>query len=176
MDTGFAADRKEWVKLTDCELVAQNYNDGDSFCVKCGTNKFVLRLYFVDAPEPNMRYPERTREQSAHFGVTMDETMKAGAEAREVVRDALQQPFVVWTRWASAPGRNKEGRFYGMVEVGGKGLAELLVSKGLARTKGVTANLPTGEKSKVYVQKLQALEREAKEKRIGAWAGSQDKK
>jgi len=27
-------------------------------------NEFLLRLYCVDAPETNLRYPERTREQS----------------------------------------------------------------------------------------------------------------
>ncbi|MBI5756031.1 MAG: hypothetical protein HZA12_03820 [Nitrospirae bacterium] len=48
-----AADKKEWVKLTDCLYVAQKYNDGDSFGVKCGTDEYISRLYFVDAPETN---------------------------------------------------------------------------------------------------------------------------
>src|SRR5437879_3478153 len=61
--TGFGAQRK-WVKLTDCRYVEQAYNDGDSFRVKTGTNEFNLRLYYVDAPETTLRYPERTREQS----------------------------------------------------------------------------------------------------------------
>ncbi|OIP58961.1 MAG: hypothetical protein COY75_01585 [Nitrospirae bacterium CG_4_10_14_0_8_um_filter_41_23] len=99
-----AADKKEWVKLTDCQYVAQKYNDGDSFGVKCGTDEYIFRLYFVDAPETNLRYAERTREQSEHFGVTLDETMKAGVKAKEAVRDILQKPFVVWTRWATAQG------------------------------------------------------------------------
>ena len=33
-------------------------------------------------------------------------------------------------------------------------------------------NLPTGEKSKAYVEQLEALEREAQLKRIGVWASS----
>jgi hypothetical protein len=41
----------------------------------------------------------------------------------------------------------QEGAF---VQVGDKGLAKSLVSKGLARTKGVFANLPTGQKSRAY--------------------------
>ena len=52
-----AADKREWVKLTGCEYVAQDYNDGDSFGVKCGADEFILRLYFVDTPETNLRYP-----------------------------------------------------------------------------------------------------------------------
>ena len=145
-----AADKKERVKLTDCQYVAQDYNDGDSFGVKCGADEYIFRLYFVDAPETNLRYPERIREQSEYFGVTLDETMKAGVKAKEAVRDILQKPFVVWTRWATAQGRSKKPRYYGFIEIDGKGLAELLVSKGLARTKGVKSKLPTGEKSKVY--------------------------
>jgi hypothetical protein len=69
----------------------------------------------VDAPETNLRYPERTREQSEYFGVTLDETMKAGAEARDRVQEMLREPFVVRTRWATAPGRGKEARYYALV-------------------------------------------------------------
>lgn len=168
----WAAERREWVTLTNCQYVAGKDNDGDSFRVRCGTNEFIARLYFVDAPETNLQYPERTREQSEHFGVTLDETMKAGRTARDMVREFLQEPFVVYTRWADAAGRGKESRFYVLVEAGGKSLSEALVSQGLARTKGVIANLPTGEKSKAYVGKLEALEREARQKRIGIWASS----
>ena len=167
-----AADRKEWVKLTGCQYVTQDYNDGDSFVIKCSSDEFILRLYFVDAPETNLRFAERTREQSEYFGVTLDETMKAGVKAKETVRDILQQSFVVWTRWASAQGRSKKPRYYGFIEIDGKWLAELLVSKGLARTKGVKSKLPTGEKSKVYAEHLNTLEREAQQQRIGIWAGT----
>ncbi len=171
-----AAERRQWVTLTTCQYVAAKDNDGDSFRVRCGTDEFNLRLYFVDAPETNLRYPERTREQSEHFGVTLDETMKAGAKARDTVRELLLEPFVVRTRRASAASRSKEPRYYGFVEVGGKSLAELLVSQGLARTKGIAPNLPTGEKGKAYVERLEMLEREAREKRLGIWVSSADQK
>jgi len=167
-----AAERRAWVTLTDCQYVAAKDNDGDSFRVRCGTNEFNLRLYFVDAPETNLRYPERTREQSEYFGVTLDETMKAGAKARDTVRKMLQKPFVVATRWATAGGRSREARYSALVEVGGKGLAEVLVSQGFARTKGVFANLPTGEKAKAYAEKLEQLEREARQKRLGIWGSA----
>ena len=167
-----AAERRAWVTLTDCQYVAAKDNDGDSFRVRCGTNEFNLRLYFVDAPETNLRYPERTREQSEYFGVTLDETMKAGAKARDTVRKMLQKPFVVATRWATAGGRSREARYSALVEVGGKGLAEVLVGQGFARTKGVFANLPTGEKAKAYAEKLEQLEREARQKRLGIWGSA----
>jgi len=170
-----AAQRREWVTLTTCQYVAAKDNDGDSFRVRCGTNEFNLRLYFVDAPETNLRYPERTREQSEYFGVTLDETMKAGAKARDKAQEILREPFVVRTRWATAAGRAKETRYYALVEVGGKSLAEVLVSQGLARTKGVSPNLPTGEKAKAYVERLEVLERQARQKRLGIWASSPEK-
>lgn len=167
-----AADKRVWVTLTNCQYVASKDNDGDSFRVKCGTNEFIARLYFVDALETDLRYPERTREQSEHFGVTLDETMKAGRTARERTQEFLHEPFVVYTRWAMAGGRGKEPRHCVLVEAGGKSLAEALVSQGLARTKGVAVNLPAGEKSKTYVAKLKALEQAARQQKLGVWANS----
>ena len=150
--------------------------DGDSFSVRCGDKGFHLRLYFVDTPEPDLRYPERTREQSEYFGVTLDETVRAGAKATATVRAMLQEPFVVHTRWATAGGRTREPRYYALVEVGDKSLVEMLVSQGLARTKGVFVKLPTGEKAAVHVKTLESLEREARQKRFGIWANAAEQK
>jgi endonuclease YncB( thermonuclease family) len=167
-----AAARRDWATLTDCQYMAAKDNDGDSFHVRCGDKELALRLYFVDAPETNLRYPERTREQSEYFGVTLDETMKAGAKAKEAVEAVLQESFVVRTRWASAAGSGRDMRYYAFVEVGGKSLAEVLVSQGLARLKGVFVNLPTGEKAKAYAERLEAMEREARQKQLGVWASA----
>ena len=71
-----AAERKEWVMLTNCQYLAHADNDGDSFRVREGTNEFLLRLYFVDTPETNLRYAERTREQSEYFGVTLSDLFR----------------------------------------------------------------------------------------------------
>lgn len=79
----WAAEPRAWVTLTNCQYVDGKDNDGDSFRVKCGPEEFIVRLYFVDAPETNLSYPERTREQSEYFGATIDETMKAGRKARD---------------------------------------------------------------------------------------------
>jgi endonuclease YncB( thermonuclease family) len=68
-----------------------------------------------------------------------------------------------------------EPRYYAFVELDGKSLAELLVSQGLARTKGLTTNLPTGENWKAYAERLRALESEARQKRLGIWASSAEK-
>ena len=174
--SGWAADRKEWVMLVNCQYLAHADNDGDSFRVRCDAKEFSLRLYFVDTPEINLIFQERTREQSEHFGVTLDETMKGGREARDFVAGTLREPFTVWTRWATAGGRSKEPRFYGIVLVGANNLDEILIRKGLARPKGVRANLPTGEKSKVHEEKLSVLEADAKKQKVGLWANATEKK
>lgn len=54
------AERKQWEQLTNCRYVAKDYNDGDSFRVNCGGHEFVLRLYYIDAPEANFLVPGRT--------------------------------------------------------------------------------------------------------------------
>lgn len=170
-----AAERREWVTLANCRYLPTKDNDGDSFRVRCGSKEFNVRLYFVDAPEANLRYPERTREQSEYFAVTLDETIRAGAKARDTVQAILREPFVVRTRWATAAGRGRETRYYALAEVGGKSLVEVLVRQGLARIKGVSVMLPTGEKAQTYVERLEALEREARQKRLGTWANSTGK-
>ena len=171
-----ATEKKTWSTLTDCRYVAHQNNDGDSFHVRCGADAFVLRLYFVDTPETNLTYGERTREQAAHFGATLDETLKAGARARVFVRDTLKGPFTVLTRKAYAQGAAKDPRYYGMVQVNANGtsmgLDEILVLEGLARVKGVNVNIPGGEKARAHVERLRVLEEHAKHKRRGLWAAA----
>ena len=116
-----AAERKKWETLSDCQYVAKEHNDGDSFRVRCGSREFVLRLYYVDAPEVTVRgNADRVREQSDHFGVMSEDIPEAGLKARDAVREILKKPFVVQTRWAVAGGRSAESRYYGMVEMDGK--------------------------------------------------------
>src|SRR5213082_3856363 len=172
----WAGEKKEWVKLTDCSYLDGPDNDGDSFRVRCGDKEFTARLYYVDAPETNLRQGERTHDQSLHFGITLDETMKAGEKAKQRTKELLQKPFVIWTRWATAGGRGRESRYYVIVEVDGKSLGEILVNEGLARVKGVAPNLPSGEHAKAYMERLDDLESAAREKHLGAWASSTSKK
>jgi len=167
-----AAEKRDWVTLTNCHYVAAADNDGDSFRVRCGEKEFVVRLYYVDAPETNLRQGERTHEQSLHFGITLDETMKAGVKAKDRVKELLQKPFLIRTRWAIAGGRGREPRYYVLIEIDEKSLAEILVSEGLAQTKGVAVKLPTGETARLYKEKLESFEAEARKKKLGAWVGS----
>ncbi|MCU0804570.1 MAG: thermonuclease family protein [Burkholderiales bacterium] len=172
LPVGASAAAANWTRLTDCRYVDGESNDGDSFHVRCGAGDFIVRLYFVDAPETTLQYPERAREQADHFRITLDASLRAGEQASAAVRGALRQPFLVWTRWASAQGRSRLPRYYAFVEVSRHDLAEWLVSRGLARTKGATAQHPLGEPSRSRWRRLQALEAEARQQRLGAWATS----
>jgi endonuclease YncB( thermonuclease family) len=169
-----ATERKQWEQLTECRYVAMKYNDGDSFRVNCGGREFVLRLYYIDAPEANLTNGARVVEQRAYFGVTIEDILATGESATKRVREILQEPFVVSTRWAGGAGRSAEPRYYGLVDVGGKRLIEVLLAEGLARTKGVVVNLPTGEKATMYLDRLRDIERQAKDQKRGAWAHSKE--
>src|SRR2546421_164586 len=170
----WAGEKKEWIKLTDCRYIDAPDNDGDSFRVHGGDKEFTARLYYVDAPETNLRQGDRTHDQALHFGITLDETMKAGEKAKQRTKELLQKPFVIWTRWSTAGGRGRESRYYVIVEIDGKNLGEVLVSEGLARVKGVAPNLPNEEKGKAYMERLDDLESAAREKHLGAWATSKN--
>src|SRR5437660_5250129 len=106
-DQSFAADKKEWLKLTDCRYLEWQSNDGDSFRVRCGDNEFTARLYYVDAPETNLLHAERTHEQALYFGITLDATMQAGEKAKQRTKELLQKLFTLWTRWSTAGGRGR---------------------------------------------------------------------
>ena len=168
----YASAKKEWVTLSDCQYLDAADNDGDSFRVRAGDKEFTARLYYVDAPETNLKQAERTREQSIHFGITLDDTLKAGTKAKERVRELLQKSFLIRPRWATAGGRGRESRYYVIVEIDEKNLGEILINEGLARTKGVAPNLPTGEHAGAYMQRLEGLEADARQKKIGAWSTS----
>jgi endonuclease YncB( thermonuclease family) len=172
---GFAADKpkpKPWQTLENCRYLDHKGNDGDSFALQCGSQKFILRLYFVDAPEPTNQYGERVHQQALHFGVSMDETLKAGKLAKDWVRNALGGPFLVLTKKATGRGASSEPRYLGLVNVGGRYLHEVLLLEGLAFVKGTSTALPDGEPSKTYLPKLGALEQQARTQRKGVWARS----
>ena len=164
---------KKWQTLENCRYVERDGNDGDSFGVQCGRSKFILRLYFVDAPETRADFStDRVREQMKYFGVAFEDLLGAGHRANEFSRNALGGPFTVQTKKSSAPGRSKEQRLYGLVQIGGRWLHEALLAEGLARVKGVTTALPDGTPSRNYLGRLRALESQARAERRGLWARS----
>ena len=164
--------REPWVVLEDCRLVRSEATDADSFHVKAASKEYILRLYFVDAPETDMSFADRVREQAQYFGLTPEQTITLGEHAKRFTKEKLAQPFTVRTCMQDAMGRSRMARYYAFVETSEGDLAELLTANGLARLHGAEAQ-PAGLRSPEREwDKLKRLEREAKQLKVGAWGAS----
>ena len=166
----FSAEAKQpWVVLQDCRLVRSEALDADSFHVKTGGNEYIFRLYFVDAPETDMSFPDRVKEQADYFKLKPEQTITLGEYAKRFTKEKLAQPFTVRTCMQDAMGRSKMDRYYAFVETSEGDLSELLVTNGLARIHGAAAQ-PAGLRSpERQWNKLRRLEAEAKQAKVGAW-------
>ncbi len=167
--TGAAASG-EWVTLKDCTLVNSGYIDGDSFHARCGGKNYHFRLYFVDCPETDTRFPERILEQSAYFGIRGEQIPAAGMKAEQFTRKFLSRPFTVLTKWEDAKGASAQERFYAVVLSDKKNLAEELVAAGLARAYGMQASYPDAAQNAGFVAELRQNEERARRAQLGAWS------
>ena len=163
---------KDWITLDHCQLIPNKANDGDSFHVRANDNEYLVRLYFVDAPETTSVGPERLIEQAEYFGVSVPQVIEVGLNAKRFVEARLSEPFTVVTRLAGGLGRSKIQRIYGFVRTKDGDLGEQLVANGLARIHGTTAAPPSAASSASERQKLEELEREAKQRNVGGWGMS----
>ncbi|MGI9172962.1 MAG: helix-hairpin-helix domain-containing protein [Chthoniobacterales bacterium] len=161
-----------WAEWKDCRLEENDSNDGDSFHVKAGRREYIVRLYFVDAPETDAGFPERVAEQGKYFGLTPAQAVQLGELAKKFADEKLARPFTVHTRKQNAMGRSNAPRFYGMVETSEGDLGELLVANGLARVHGVGANPPGMTDSADEKRKLAGLEQNARLHRLGGWGAA----
>lgn len=159
-----------WYTYEECELIDNRSNDGDSFHVKTKSDHYLFRLYFVDAPETDMSFSERVKEQADYWQITEAETLALGEEARTFTAEFLTGTFTVYSQRHDARGRSDMDRYFGMVEKDGHYLSEELVRRGLARVYGMFTDLPDGKKRWKYLADLRVLEREAKRNGVGGWA------
>src|SRR5438067_5081112 len=160
---------KEWIVLKDCRLIPNPANDGDSFHVSACPNEYLFRLYFVDAPETDEMTPRRLVDQAKYFATTVPQAIEVGRTAKEFTRQKLSEPFTVFTRMSDAMGQSRLERFYAFVQTSQGDLGEQLVRNGFARTYGFKAAPPGLRNSHEELIKLQQLEDQAKQERIGAW-------
>ncbi len=166
------ADPKPLETFENCKLITNPANDGDSFHVQCEEREFILRLYFVDAPEGDGTLSGRISEQAQYFGVSPDEIADLAREATKFTGEQLSQPFTVRTRFQDALGQSKLPRYYALVEVNGQSLDYLLVRNGLARIHGAQPQFLNDGDLLTYVRALRAAEGEAKQEGRGAWSRS----
>jgi len=160
---------KDWITLNNCQLVPNKANDGDSFHVRANDTEYLVRLYFVDAPETASIGPARLIEQAEYFGVSVPQVIEIGLDAKNFVDAKLSEPFTVVTRLAGGLGRSKVQRVYGFVRTKEGDLGEQLIANGLARIHGTTAAAPGGSTSADEREKLAQLENEAKRLQVGGW-------
>jgi endonuclease YncB( thermonuclease family) len=169
------AERRTWERLDNCRYEDNpGANDADSFQVRCGKRQFVLRLYSVDAPEPDAALAERVSEQAGAFGVRETEVVRFGRQAsRQVRRRLFGRDFTIWTHWAEVGGYGRLPRYYGNLEVDGGDLGQWLLSQGLARVKGSKITAPRGGSAADLQRRLHVLELRARRDRRGLWGVSQ---
>jgi len=153
----------------NCRLIANPANDGDSFHVRVGSKEYLFRLYFVDTPETDEMTPKRVVDQAKYFAITVPQAIEVGRIAKGFTRQKLSEPFTVLTHMSDAMGNSRLERFYALVETRDGDLGEQLVRGGLARVYGFKAAPPGLRSSRVEVEKLQQLEAEARQEKIGAW-------
>jgi DNA uptake protein ComE-like DNA-binding protein/endonuclease YncB( thermonuclease family) len=169
VDVGARGESKDWIVLENCRLIPNPANDGDSFHVSAGTKEYILRLYLVDAPETDEMTPGRLVEQAKYFGIGVPQAIEVGQAAKEFTREKLSQPFIAFTHMSDALGQSRLERFYAFVETKEGDLGEQLVRNGLARIHGYKAAPPGFKNSRLEVEKLQQLEDEARQEKIGGW-------
>lgn len=158
-----------WQTFKDCYYLPNPANDGDSFHVRTGGKEYLFRLYFVDAAETDYGLRDRVDEQAKYFGLSVPQTLKLGELAKVFTKELLARPFTVRTCMQDALGRSKLERFYAFVETDGRDLGEELVANGLARVHGTGSKPPGISSPEREWEKLERLEREAKQQKVGAW-------
>jgi competence protein ComEA len=169
LDVVAAGREKDWIVLENCRLVPNKANDGDSFHVRANDTEYLVRLYFVDAPETAGISAARLIEQAEYFGVSVPQVVEIGLDAKKFVDAKLSEPFSVLTRFAGGLGRSKVQRIYGFVRTKDGDLGEQLIANGLARIHGTPAAPPGAVSSASEREKLEELEREAKQRKVGGW-------
>lgn len=128
---GQAVPARPFERISGCVLEPDEWADGDSFRVRLPDGRLeTFRLYFVDTTESRSR-GKRSDEQAAYFGLTREQAIDLGKEAKAFTARLLSKPFTIQTRWRQVFGPK---RYYACVYAAdGSDLAELLVKNGLAR-------------------------------------------
>jgi endonuclease YncB( thermonuclease family) len=164
-----AEEAKKAERLDGYSFKQTAYHDGDSFSLLTAKgDEKICRLYAVDTCETDNEFAERVAEQALYFGITSEQAVELGNEAKNFTEERLKNKKLSFvTKWHKALGRSKSDRFYGEVIVDGESLACILVKNGLARIHGI---IPPNDRTFVFTRaKLEQMEAGAKKAGLGGW-------
>lgn len=156
------AEEEKWKVFEGCTLIENEANDGDSFHVAYLNRSYIFRLYWVDAPETDNRYPDRLRSQATDMGISEQDVIPLGNEATNFTRKILQKPFTVYTTYEDARGASTKKRYYAMVETEQGFLSQALIENGFARIKGWQPDPPGPLSRRTYNMRLAGIAKENK--------------
>ncbi len=165
-----------WEKLTACEYHEGSHSDGDSIEILRDGKRYIFRLYFVDCVERNLDSRARRAIQARYFG--LDEpgapsALRVAYLASAFTRSQLREPFTVYTRWQPVDADSGNPAIRAFVQTAkGDDLSTLLVAEGLAIIRHgakAVSDHPNGKSITEFSDHLRAVEREAREKKRGAW-------
>lgn len=157
-----------WQTIPDCRLLTDEYHDGDSFHARGAGRQSIFRLYAVDAPEMDRKFPDRVREQCRYFKVTQKVLFEGAQRAKELTASLLAQPFTVETKWVDARGDSGRRRYFARITLSdGSDLGLRLVEAGLARSFGMQEGMTSG-----YLKQLDRAQQTARAEKRGLWGAA----
>jgi len=171
--------KSEYQVITNCRLVEDPANDGDTFRVHTPQSTFQFRLYWVETVPLNGGSPDGIREFMDHFELkTEDRLRELAAEARDFTVNTLRSVhFRLYTKWEKDAAGAVLCFAYAMdgnaVPPRLQNLAELLVQNGLALIRPPPTSRPPPEPATTpgdFQNQLTAAENEAKRLLCGGWA------
>lgn len=169
--------KSDYQVITDCRLVEDPANDGDTFRVHTPQGAFLFRLYWVETVPMNGGSPETIREFMDHFELKTEERLRELAtEARDFTLNTLRSvQFRVITNWE----KDAAGAVLCFVYATDsdplhprlQNLALLLAQNGLALIRPCNRPLPEPDTSRGdFLNQLTTAEMEAKRLLCGGWA------
>lgn len=158
-------------EIQDARYVTDPTNTGNRFLVSTKNQIISVRLMSVSCPSPGAEDEESQKYHSAYFGITVDDSVAVGRQAKEFTDTYLKdKPLRILTRWM----RDKSGSILAMVQPGEVGdFSGILVDNGLAAITSPHAKHSERKRmEEAMLASLKARETAAKAKALppGAWS------
>ena len=117
-------------EIKDASYLPDPTNTGDRFLVSTKNQIMTVRLMSVSCPSPRAEDEEDQKRHASYFGITTDDSVAVGRQAREFTDAYLKErPLRILTRWM----RDKSGAILAFVQPGEVGdFSGILVDNGLA--------------------------------------------